>query len=298
MDVSPEVVEGKLKVLRPSSSPGPDGIHPRVLVETAHSVAAPLSQLFRESLLTGELPSDWKLGEIVPIFKKGCKQAPANYRPVSLTAVPCKVLESLVRDRIMDHMIKSGQLHDAQHGFRPKRSCATQLLATLDDWTRAIEQGDSVDAIYLDFSKAFDTVPHRRLLRKLQAIGIRGSLLRWIEGFLTDRKQRVALNGVKSSWAPVASGVPQGSVLGPLLFVAYVNDLPDAVNCGVQMFADDTKIYRPVSNTADAELLQADITPSFTGQTSGNSTSTQENAKSCTSGEQLTDRHTPWATRS
>ena len=258
-DVTPEVVERKLKMLRPSSSPGPDQIHPRVLVETAQSIATPLSQLFRESLLAGELPSDWKLGEVVPIFKKGCKQIPANYRPVSLTAVPCKVLESIIRDRIMSHMVSTLQLHNAQHGFRPKRSCATQLLATLDDWSKAIERGDPVDAIYLDFSKAFDTVPHKRLLCKLQAYGIGGKLLRWIESFLTDRKQRVVLNGRESSWAPVKSGVPQGSVLGPLLFVLYVNDLPDVVQCSVQMFADDTKIYRPVRNPSDAEHLQADI---------------------------------------
>ena len=134
-----------------------------------------------------------------------------------------------------------------------------QLLATLDDWSKAIEQGDPVDAIYLDFSKAFDTVPHKRLLCKLRAYGIGGRLLRWVESFLTDRKQRVVLNGARSSWAAVRSGVPQGSVLGPLLFILFVNDLPDALQCNIQMFADDTKLYLPVRDPSDAGLLQADI---------------------------------------
>ena len=257
--VTPGLVEAKLKILNSSKSPGPDGIHPRVLLETAQSIAAPLAQLYCESLQAAELPLDWKSSEIVPIFKKGSKQSPSNYRPVSLTAIPCKVLESIVRDHIMEHMVTTRQLHNAQHGFRPKRSCATQLLATLDDWTRAIERGQSVDAIYLDFSKAFDTVPHQRLLLKLKAHGAGERLLRWIESFLVGRRQRVVLNGARSSWTCVRSGVPQGSVLGPLLFVIYVNDLPEAVQSNIQMFADDTKIYRPLSSPSDAEQLQADL---------------------------------------
>ena len=257
--VTPGLVEAKLRMLKSSKSPGPDGIHPRVLAETAHNMAVPLSLLFQESLQTAELPLDWKAGEIVPIFKKGSRQSPANYRPVSLTSIPCKVLESIIRDHIMEHMVETQQLHNAQHGFRPRRSCATQLLATLEDWTQALERGESVDAIYLDFSKAFDTVPHQRLLCKLRAYGVGERLLRWLESFLVGRRQRVILNGAKSSWATVKSGVPQGSVLGPLLFVLYVNDLPDAVQCNTQMFADDTKIYQSMSSLPDAKKLQTDL---------------------------------------
>lgn len=215
--------------------------------------------IFRRSLDTGTIPDEWMMGEVTPIFKKGCKQSPANYRPVSLTSVPCKVLESIVRDRIMSHLTSSGLMHDAQHGFRPRRSCATQLLVALEHWTRAFEDGDPVDVIYLDFRKAFDSVPHRRLLCKVGALGITGDLLRWIGAFLAGRKQRVVVRGCKSSWVPVTSGVPQGSVLGPLLFLAFVNDLPEAVRCGIQLFADDAKLYRPVSAPDDSRMLQMDL---------------------------------------
>ena len=163
----------------------------RVLSETARVMAEPWAQLFRSSLDSSVLPSDWLNDEIVPIFKKGSKQHPCNYRPVTLTAVPCKVLESLVRDQLMEHLTRTNQLSGAQHGFRPKRSCCTQLLETLDDWTSILEEGDPIDALYLDFSKAFNSVPHQRLLLKLRSCGVGGKLLDWIEAFLSGRRQRV-----------------------------------------------------------------------------------------------------------
>ena len=259
VDVSVDVVASKLSSLKPFSAPGPDGFHPRILREAAGPLSTHLSRVFRHSLDTGQLPSEWKDGDVVPIFKKGSKQSPGNYRPVSLTSVLCKVMESIIRDNLMTYMTTSGQFHNAQHGFRPKRSCSSQLLTTLEDWSRAIENGDPVDVVYCDFAKAFDSVPHLRLLRKLEACGVAGRLLRWIEAFLTGRRQRVVLNGACSSWAKVVSGVPQGSVLGPLLFVIYVNDLPDVVQSSVQLFADDTKIYRPVRQAADVLALQGDL---------------------------------------
>ena len=143
--------------------------------------------MFRKSLDDGSVQTDWQLGEVVPIFKGGNRHDPASYHPVSLTAVPSKVLESLVRDQIVQHMTESGLLNSSQHGFLPKRSCATQLLEVMEEWTAAADDQTPVDAIYLDFSKAFDTVPHKRLLRKLHGLGngIRGKLLKWIEAFLT-----------------------------------------------------------------------------------------------------------------
>ena len=259
VNVSPAAVREKLEKLKPGSAPGPDGLHPRVLRETAATMAEPWSQLFRSCLDSGRLPLEWQKDEIVPIFKKGSKQTPANYRPVTLTAVPCKVLESLIRDQLFDHLESSEQLSDAQHGFRRKRSCTTQLLDTLDEWTDLLERGDPVDAIYLDFSKAFNSVPHQRLLLKLRSCGVGGKLLTWIEAFLTGRQQRVTVNGTKSDWAPVTSGVPQGTVLGPLLFVIYVNDMPGEVRSSLKMFADDTKLYRSVGRESDNGVLQEDL---------------------------------------
>ena len=159
----------------------------------------------------------------------------------------------------MLHLSSNNLFSASQHGFRPGRSCDTQLLEVLDDWTRHIENGQPVDSVYLDFRKAFDAVPHSRLLSKLRGYGVNGKLLTWIRSFLTDREQRVVVDGSSSGWVPVASGVPQGSVLGPILFLVYINDLPDVVQAQTKIFADDTKIYAPSSGPGPSDVLQADI---------------------------------------
>ena len=205
------------------------------------------------------VPRDWTVGRIVPIFKKGDKHDPGNYRPVSLTAVLCKVLESLIRDELIRHLSDLELLACGQHGFRPKRSCNSQLVEVLDDWSKALESGHSIDVLYLDFKKAFDSVPHHRLLYKLRCYGVRGKLLAWIEGFLTTRSQQVTVNGHSSEWTRVESGVPQGSVLGPLLFLVFINDLPDAIQASIKMFADDTKLYSAVPTPQASAALQADL---------------------------------------
>ena len=259
VDITSLAVQSKLENLKPSSSPGPDQVHPRVLTELASPLSEPLRDLFRLSLDRGLLPEEWKVGQVVPIFKKGKKDRASNYRPVSLTSVICKVMESVVRDQLLEHLISTGQLSDAQHGFVPKRSCVTQLLTTMEDWTALLENREPVDVIYTDFRKAFDSVPHRRLLSKLHSYGIRGKLLRWLEAFLTGRRQRVTVNGALSNWTEVSSGIPQGSVLGPVLFTLFVNDLPREVTSTVQLFADDMKMYRGIGTGIGHDLLQEDL---------------------------------------
>ena len=180
---------------------------------------------------TGQLPEDWKKAEVIAIYKKkGKKSDPANYRPVSLTCILCKVLEDIIRDCIVDHMNKQCIYSPSQHGFRKQMSCMTQLLEVMNDFTKMIEDGSDIDVIYLDFKKAFDSVPHVRLLNKLCAYGIQGEILNWIRSFLTNRQQKVRVGGAISTPEPVVSGIPQGSILGPILFTIFINDLPDNID--------------------------------------------------------------------
>ena len=259
MNITEASVLQKLNRLLPNKSPGPDGWHPRLLKETSTALAKPLHMLLQKSLDSGELPPSWKEGHITPIHKKGSKRSAANFRPISLTSIFSKIMETQIRDCIVDHMMANDMFADEQHGFVPGRSCITQLLVVLEKWTATIEEGTSIDAIYLDFKKAFDSVPHERLLIKLAAYGVQGNLLNWIRQFLSGRKQRVVINGQKSTWANVTSGIPQGSVLGPVLFVIFINDLPSVIQSIARIFADDTKMFRSLKTPADALTLQEDI---------------------------------------
>lgn len=263
IDITREKVKCKLLQMNSTKSPGPDNIHPMFMRETADEISYPLYLLFRRSMEIGKLPIDWKTANITPIHKKGSKASAENYRPISLTSQVSKVFESIVRDEIMVFLFENGALSDAQHGFVPGRSCVSQLLLVLEDWTRSIDEGTPIDAIYLDFKKAFDAVAHRRLLITLETIGIRGKLLDWIKDFLTDRLQRVVLEGVASEWTQVTSGVPQGSILGPTLFIAAVYTIPEVVKSSVAIYADDTKLYRAIATPADTEALQNDIDALF-----------------------------------
>ena len=249
----------ELKELNQYKSCGPDEVHPRLLLELADQITLPIALLFNSSLQQGILPDDWRRAFVSPIFKKGSRHLPENYRPISLTAILCKIMERFVRDKLVTHLLDEKLLSSRQYGFITGRSTTTQLLHYLDECTNITAEGGVVDSIYLDFSKAFDTVPHRRLLGKLAAYGVKGNLLSWIKAFLYNRTQEVVVNGSKSAPSPVISGIPQGTVLGPVLFVIYINDLLDNISSGGLMFADDTKIYRRITTRDDALQLQADI---------------------------------------
>jgi len=258
--VTKEIVEKKLKGLNIAKTPGPDGMHPRILRETSSEISVPLAHIFNASLQQGKLPQDWKKANITAIYKKGDKQQPSNYRPVSLTSIVVKLLETLIREVIMEHMQTNKLFSKKQYGFIPGRSTVLQLLTVLDHWTEILDQGGEVDVVYCDFQKAFDKVPHRRLLSKTKNYGIRGKVFKWIECYLTGRQQRVQSQGHASSWHEVTSGIPQGSVLGPLLFVIYINDLPaTAANSYIYLFADDLKLYLPIFSPADRHNLQGDL---------------------------------------
>ena len=254
-----EQVQKLLEGVNETKSKGADNMHPKLVRETAGQISKPLTLLFKKSMETGQVPSDWKIANVTPIHKKGPKHVPSNYRPISLTSIICKIMERIIRDAIIDHMEDNRLFTDHQHGFRKRRSCITQLIEVIDEWTENLDKRENMDVVYLDFQKAFDTVPHKRLLKKLEGYGIKGNVLRWIASYLDNRQQRVILNGKESDWQAVTSGIPQGSVLGPTLFLLYINDLPDVVENVVKLFADDTKIYSIVNNETQQIALQEDL---------------------------------------
>ena len=252
-------VEKLLSQLNPSKASGPDQIPCRILKGLSEELAPVFCALFKQSLDTGILPSLWSQAYVTPVFKKGQRCLPENYRPVSLTCVSCKLFEHIICKHIRNHLDHHGILTPLNHGFRSKHSCETQLLLTVQDLMTCRDQKTQIDMAVLDFSKAFDTVPHDRLLGKLAFYGITGPVLNWTTAFLKNREQRVVVDGEQSKSAAVDSGVPQGTVLGPLLFLLHINDLPNVVNSQVRLFADDCLMYRPIRSVADQVLLQQDL---------------------------------------
>ena len=215
--------------------------------------------IFTLSMQTGHVPSDWVTANVTPVFKKGNRNEPSNYRPISLTSVPCKIMEHIIYRHIMDHLDSNSILVNYQHGFRQGHSCETQLITVIESVARNLDLGQQSDLLLLDFSKAFDTVPHQRLLNKLDFYGIRGNLKTWFEQWLTTRHQRVLVNGVSSSAIPMRSGVPQGTMLGPLMFLLYINDIGENMKAQIGLFADDAVLYGVIKNVHDAESLQQDL---------------------------------------
>ena len=238
-------VEHTLKCLDSNKSTGPDEIPARLLKITAPIIAPSLCKLFNKSLRLGSVPEEWKLANVVPVHKKGDKGRTENYRPISLLSIVSKVLERIVLTNIKYHLTQI--INNCQHGFLQGKSCVTNLLEVHDYIGRILDNGGQVDTIYLDMSKAFDRISHRKLINKLKNCSCGGSLQNWFTSCLTGRRQQVTVLGATSNSLPISSGVPQGSILGPVLFLLYVNDLPDSV-CTSQlaMFADDTKLFSTI----------------------------------------------------
>ena len=214
------------------------------------------------SLIQGEEPEDWRTANVTPVYKKGSKSDPSNYRPISLTSTIGKILESVIKVAIMTHLSTNNLLHQTQHGFLEKKSCLTNLLHSMEEIISILDDGDSVDVLYLDFAKAFDKVSHQLLLTKLASLNISGKLIEWITAWLANRKQRVVLNGKESDWAKVLCSVIQGSILGPILFIIYINDIDaciEFISALILKFADDTKVIKRITANCQNDKLEMQI---------------------------------------
>lgn len=237
---TPIEVRKILNSLNIGKAVGHDGISNRILRECADSLCFPLARLFNMSLQVGDFPTFWKLANVVPIFKKNNRQRVENYRPVSLLPTLSKVLERIVHSRLYNYCMENKLLTEKNSGFKRDDSTVNQLLNITNKITNALDRKEDACLIFLDISKAFDKVWHKGLLFKLRQFGINGSLLQWFNTYLSNRKQQVIINGVSSNPLKTTAGVPQGSILGPLLFLIYINDLVDKLHCDPHLFADDT----------------------------------------------------------
>ena len=259
IEINQIVVKDEIRKLKRHSAPGPDGIENVVLIEACEEIALPLVLLFKKSLQYSSVPQDWRRANVTPVFKSGNKKLVSNYRPISLTSTISKIMESLIRSSIRSHLLNNNLINSSQHGFLERKSCLTNLLHCMEEVTSILDEGLSADILYLDFSKAFDKVQHQRLINKLQCLGIGGSILAWIQAWLSDRKQRVVLNGKHSDTISVPCSVPQGSVLGPILFIIFINDIDlcvKLIKALLLKFADDTKVIKRIEGNEDCQSLQ------------------------------------------
>lgn len=252
-------VHSILRSLNQNKACPPKDISPVILSKCADVLAPLLNVLFNVSIQYHAVPSEWKKAHIVPVFKKGNKHSVHNYRPISLLPVVSKVMERCIFNHLYPFL--ESKIHPLQHGFMKGKSCATQLLKVYHEIGLILDKGGQVDVIFLDFSKAFDCVPHNLLLFKLEYFyGICGNMLEWLKDYLSERKQKVLIENVCSNFEAVTSGVPQGSILGPLMFLLYINDMAFLnSSCSIALFADDSKCFKQVHSLNDCLSLQHDL---------------------------------------
>ncbi|CAH8490734.1 unnamed protein product [Dicrocoelium dendriticum] len=250
--------------LREFSSSGADSIRAKGLKVAAMSLAGPVAIFFQRCLNEMHVPTMWKHGIITPIYKSGSRAEPANYRPITLLPVISKVMESIVAEALMGYLENNQILVPEQHGFRQNHSCTTNLLIARASWTESVDAGAEVDAAYLDFSKAFDHIDHRILHHKLQKYGIGDPVLYWIGDFLLQRHLNMRVRSNLSESIEVQCGVPQGSVLGPRLFLVFINDLASVLSSNCLLFADDLKVWRTIAAVDDHTFLQEDLDEAYT----------------------------------
>ena len=260
IDITPEDVKDILKTLNTNKAIGDDLVSPRLLKEGCHELSVPLSKLFNLSLKTKTFPSKWKISNVVPIYKKSDPKKPENYRPISLLSVTSKVLEKCVYKYIHNFIVRNKLLSQHQSGFTRRDSTINQLLFITNEISKALDDGLEVRVVFFDISKAFDRVWHKGLLYKIEKLGIMGDWLNWIKSYLLDRKQKVINNGKESISLNINAGVPQGSILGPLFFLIFINDIVQEIGCSIKLFADDTSIYIIVEDpNTGAQILNDNL---------------------------------------
>lgn len=251
-------IHSALLQLDNTKGPGPDGLPAIFLIRTAASITKPLHIIYNKCMCEGTFPSCWKLAHITPIHKGGSKQNVEQYRPISMLSILSKVFERLVHNSIYPTL--HGSILRAQHGFVKRRSTVTNLMVFVNDLFENMERTLQVDAVYTDFRKAFDKVDHELLLNKIAFNGIRGNLLRWFASYISNRTQVIVVKGFRSNIERVTSGVPQGSILGPLLFVLFINDIDSCFhNSNYLLYADDLKVYKTITSVEDGVKLQEDL---------------------------------------
>lgn len=256
---SPTLVTRIINKLNSRSAGGPDGIPPAFFKNTCSAVSHPLAFIFQLLFEDGFLPQIWRKAFITAIFKKGDSTLSSNYRPISLTCTACKIMEAIIKDQLVSHLLSKGLISRQQHAFIKKHSTVTNLLQCTHDWAVSVHGGHAVDAVYIDFARAFDSVVHSKLIFKLSNFGISGKLLNWIAAFLNYRLQCVVVEHCNSNWLPVISGIPQGTVIGPVLFILFIDDVGVICSGSLnhKLFADDMKLYSTIQTNLDNVSLQS-----------------------------------------